>query len=42
MADDLWFERLSAATGDLTPERAPAKLKSRDYSAVVARMAESG
>jgi hypothetical protein len=42
MADDLWFERLSDATGELTPVRAPAKLKSRTYSAIVAQMAESG
>lgn len=42
MADDFWFERLSAATGELTPERAPATLKSRTYSALVARIAESG
>jgi hypothetical protein len=42
MSDDLWFERLADATGDLTPERAPASLKSRIYSALVARMAESG
>ena len=42
MSDDLWFERLADATGDLTPERAPATLKSRVYSALVARMAESG
>src|SRR5262245_28514761 len=42
MTDDLWFERLGAATDKWTPERAPAKLKSRTYSAVVARMAESG
>jgi hypothetical protein len=42
MSDDLWFERLAEATGDLTPERAPATLKSKIYSALTARMAESG
>jgi len=42
MSDDLWFERLSEATGELTGERAPASLKSRIYSALVAGMAESG
>ena len=42
MSDDLWFERLAEATGELTPERAPARLKSRVYSALVARMAEPG
>ena len=42
MSDDLWFERLADATGDLTAERAPAALKSRIYSALVRRMAESG
>ena len=42
MSEDLWFERLAEATDDLTQERAPARLKSKIYSAVVARMAESG
>jgi hypothetical protein len=42
MSDDLWFERLADATGDVTEERAPARLKSKIYSALVARMAESG
>ena len=42
MSDNLWFERLVDATGELTPERAPARLTSRVYSALVARMAESG
>lgn len=42
MADDRWFERLADASGPLTEERAPATLKSKVYSAVVARMAESG
>jgi hypothetical protein len=41
MADDRWFERLAGATGALAQERAPARLKSKVYSAVVARMAES-
>lgn len=42
MSDDRWFERLAEATGESTPERAPARLTSRTYSAIVARMAESG
>jgi hypothetical protein len=42
MSDDLWFERLAETTGEETPERAPARLKSKVYSALVARMAESG
>jgi hypothetical protein len=42
MSDDLWFERLAETTGDVTPEPAPARLKSKIYSALVARMAESG
>lgn len=42
MSDDLWFERLAGATGDMTQDRAPARLKSKIYSAVVARMAETG
>ena len=42
MSDDRWFEELTEAAADAVPERAPARLKSRIYSAVVARMAESG
>jgi hypothetical protein len=42
MSEDLWFERLADAPAESTPERAPARLKSRVYSALVARMAESG
>ena len=42
MTDDLWLERVAELTGEVTPESAPAKLKSRIYSALVARMAESG
>jgi hypothetical protein len=42
MSDDRWFERLAEATAESPPERAPARLKSRTYSAVVAHMAESG
>jgi hypothetical protein len=41
MSDDLWFERVAAADGG-TAERAPARLKSKIYSALIARMAESG
>src|SRR5215212_5825793 len=42
MSDDRWFERLADATGDLGQDRAPATLKSRVYSALLARMADSG
>jgi hypothetical protein len=40
--DDLWFERLADATSPVTEERAPASLKSRIYSALVARMSDTG
>jgi hypothetical protein len=40
MSDELWFERLAAAT-DSSVERAPARLKSRIYSALVQRMSHS-
>ena len=40
MFDDIWFERL-AATSEGTEERAPARLKSKIYSALVMRMAHS-
>jgi len=41
MTDDLWFERLAA---DREPAAipAPARLKSKVYSAVLSRLAESG
>jgi hypothetical protein len=42
MSDHFWFERLAGETHDVTEARAPARLKSRIYSALVARMAESG
>jgi hypothetical protein len=42
MSDDVWFEHLAEATGDVTPARASARLKSKIYSALVAQMAESG
>jgi hypothetical protein len=42
MSDDRWFERLARATGDGTPERAPARLKSKIYSALVSDMSGSG
>jgi hypothetical protein len=42
MSDDLWFERLAEATGELAAERAPARLKSKIYSALVARLAATG
>jgi hypothetical protein len=42
MTEDLWFERLADADRNAADPRAPARLKSKVYSAVVARMAESG
>ena len=41
MSEDRWFTQLAGAA-DVLPERAPARLTSKIYSAVVARMAESG
>jgi hypothetical protein len=40
MSDDLWFQRLAAV--DAIDDRASARLKSKVYSAILARMAESG
>ena len=40
MVDDLWFEQLAAAT-DESEESAPARLKSRVYSAMVQRMSRT-
>jgi hypothetical protein len=34
MSDNLWFERLAELTGDVTPERVPARLTSKTYSAL--------
>jgi hypothetical protein len=42
MADDLWFQQLAEKTGNLIDEPAPANLKSKVYSSVVATMARSG
>lgn len=42
MSDDFWFERLADTTSDLAQEHAPSRLKSKIYSALVSRMAESG
>jgi hypothetical protein len=42
MTDDLWFERLADASDPVKEERTPARLKSRIYSALVARMADTG
>jgi hypothetical protein len=42
MSDDVWFERLADATRYDAQERAPARLRSKIYSALLARMAESG
>jgi hypothetical protein len=42
MADEVWFDRLVEASASMVPDRAPASLTSQVYSAVVARMAETG
>ena len=42
MSDDRWFERLADIAGDVAQEEAPARLKSRVFSALLSRMAESG
>jgi hypothetical protein len=42
MSDDPWFEQLAVATAEVTHQRAPATLKSKIYSALLARMADSG
>jgi hypothetical protein len=42
MSDERWFERLAEATLEGAEDRSPARLTSKVYSAVVARMAESG
>jgi hypothetical protein len=42
MSEDLWFERLADACSPATEDRAPAGLKSRIYSAVVSRLADTG
>jgi hypothetical protein len=41
MEDERWFERLAEATREVMDEPVPARLKSKVYSAVVARMAEA-
>jgi hypothetical protein len=42
MIDEPWFEQLAATVGGDTRERAPARLKSRVYSALVERLAGNG
>ena len=42
MPDDRWFERLGDEDEIETQDRAPASLKSKVYSALVVRMAETG
>lgn len=42
MADDTWFDHVVDAGGDWTEEAAPARLKSRVYSALLNRLAETG
>jgi hypothetical protein len=41
MSDDRWFQHL-AELDPVPPERAPARLKSKTYSALLRRMAASG
>jgi hypothetical protein len=41
MTDDLWFERLARAIDPDARDRAAATLKSKIYSALVAKMAEA-
>jgi hypothetical protein len=40
--DDLWFEHLADASEAASAEKTPASLKSRVYSAIVAKMADTG
>ena len=42
MSDDRWFETLAGAVESDTRERAPARLKSKIYSALLRRMAADG
>jgi hypothetical protein len=44
MNDDRWFEQLADAADfdTATPERAPARLKSKIYSALVSHQSETG
>lgn len=42
MTSDLWIERLAKASGPLTGEPAPATLKSKVYSAIIAKLARTG
>ena len=42
MTDQRWFERLADLDADAPDAPAPPKLKSQVYSAVVARLAQSG
>jgi hypothetical protein len=42
MADEIWFQQLADATGVTGDDRAPAQLKSKVYSSIVAHMAQSG
>jgi hypothetical protein len=42
MSEDRWFDGLAQTVGKETPERAPARLTSKVYSAIVLWMSESG
>src|SRR3954463_15199297 len=42
MSHDPWFDRLADLTGQDTQERAPARLKSKIYSALLTTMAANG
>jgi hypothetical protein len=39
---DRWFEQLAAADAEPESERAPARLKSKIYSALITRLVETG
>jgi hypothetical protein len=42
MDTDRWLERVAASDADQSAESAPARLKSRIYSALVSRLSDSG
>ncbi len=42
MQDDVWFDQLAEPTGVEIGDRAPAHLKSKVYSSLVTKMAQSG
>jgi hypothetical protein len=42
VTDEVWFERLAELTGAAIEDRAPSHLKSKVYSSLVTKMAQSG